>query len=419
MSQVFEAAEIPGKGRGLLATQPAAPGTEVLKVRLSDCWPRPEDARRGIEQRAGGAQNPALELEDLSDEAVLALWLLSERHDASIENPVLLEHIRTGLPEVLDGVLLWTDAEMDELAGTSFHEAAVGLRTETQAEWAFLLSMPPMAEWLEAVCTEARFVWAKAMVISRQFELDQGQKTVAPGFDLLNHSATPNCAVELEAEAGASEPTFIVVRCTLPVGVGEELSISYGPLPNASLLISHGFVLEDNPFDCVEAVLSFPLPVERRPVLRSLADAGARLCNAQGSQAISPFELLVDAGASPDAGGIFVTRHNLTTSAPLPPTLLATVRLQILAFAELEGSNILSEPGSLAVPGEANCVQQALSVLQHLLDGHRNSAEDDQAFLASCPAPPLRRLMAAKVRLHERQILTAALTVLRLPSEGA
>lgn len=307
------------------------------------------------------------------------------------------------MPESLDGALFWTDAELEELNGTCYIQLATGLREESMTEWEYLQSVSSVASWLEKIgASDTSYIFAKGLVISRQLEFEQ-VKVVAPKLDLLNHSASPNCAVEVDAST--DKPCF-VVRCTAAVQKSEELCISYGPVPNSSLLISYGFILDDNPLDCVEAVLSFPLPAERRPILRNLHATGERLMESNGG--ICPFELLVDADQSSEANGVFVTRHHLTRSNPLPSTFLATVRLQLLPTAELDGANILLGPGALAVANEGRCIEQAQQCLQQLLAGHKTTIEADEAILSSSTSQT-RAVMAARVRLSEKQILTAAL----------
>lgn len=45
------------------------------------------------------------------------------------------------------------------------------------------------------------------------------------------------------------------VRTFRPCAAGEELTLSYGPLPNAKLLLFYGFAVEHNPHDAVSLSL--------------------------------------------------------------------------------------------------------------------------------------------------------------------
>merc|ERR1712076_235830 len=97
------------------------------------------------------------------------------------------------------------------------------------------------------------------MGASRQASIygDECPPVIAPGFDLLNHSNTPNVEVSPDGET-------IVVRAITSVREGDQLYKSYGPLANASLLIFYGFALPGpNPHDCVELVLHLPTTAPR------------------------------------------------------------------------------------------------------------------------------------------------------------
>jgi len=280
--------------------------------------------------------------------------------------------------------------------------------------------------------SKEEFVWCKAMVLSRHVELDlegclamESAKLVIPVFDLLNHDAVgkPNCDFTVEAgRCNSVQDMSVVVRTACSVSAGEELVSSYGPLPNASLLITHGFILPGNPHDCVELILSFPVPTSRRRWLWHL----------EGSATGTQFEIVINGGDDAEAAFQFVMRHNLTRSAPLPPTLLAVVRLQVCSSEELDdlsfqhgsielatlGSDkgLVAPPGSLNVPSETKAMAQVAAILQGLLDSHPHTAADDLELLGQADYPDSRvlrrRRMAATVRSEEKKILALALAAI-------
>jgi hypothetical protein len=253
----------------------------------------------------------------------------------------------------------------------------------------------------------------------------ESAKFVIPVFDLLNHDAAGKPSCEFTVEAGSCnsmESMSVLVRTTRSVSAGEELSNFYGPLPNASLLITHGFVVPGNSHDCVELILSFPVPTSRRSWLWNLEQS------ASGTQ----FEIIINGGDDAAAAFQFVMRHNLTRSVPLPPTLLAVVRLQVYLSEELDdlscqhgsvelatlGSDkgLVAPPGSLNAPSEAKAMAKVAAILRGLLDGHPHTAADDSALLgqADCPESQTvrRRRMAATVRCEEKRILALALAAI-------
>lgn len=61
-------------------------------------------------------------------------------------------------------------------------------------------------------------------------------------MDLCSHSPAPNCAWE-EVPGGTG------LVATKSIAQGEELTLHYGPLPNADLLLSFGFIVPGNAFD--------------------------------------------------------------------------------------------------------------------------------------------------------------------------
>eukprot|EP00747_Dinoflagellata_sp_TGD_P200156 gnl/TRDRNA2_/TRDRNA2_73536_c0_seq2.p1 gnl/TRDRNA2_/TRDRNA2_73536_c0~~gnl/TRDRNA2_/TRDRNA2_73536_c0_seq2.p1 ORF type:complete len:311 (+),score=73.34 gnl/TRDRNA2_/TRDRNA2_73536_c0_seq2:384-1316(+) len=293
---------------------------------------------------------------------------------------------------------------------------AVGLCEETMGEWELISSSkdvwgPWLAEHPEV--DYALFSWAKATVMSRQHashpSMPDGEEMVIPTFDLLNHDPTGEPNVELDYE-GEGDTAQVVLRSCRAIAPGDELRISYGPLPNASLCITYGFVATENtnPFDCVELVLSFPLSAARRPRLQGLEAVASSL-----AQGYSVFDLLGSTGEGPNEE--IGTRHNLTRRTPLPPTLLATVRLQVFSEEDLAGLGAAPDAlcAATKASGEQAAVSQLRKLLQSLLSGHSTgTVESDSAILAAEPPPAQRLRMAVIVRKAEKEILQAALRAL-------
>jgi hypothetical protein len=76
---------------------------------------------------------------------------------------------------------------------------------------------------------------------------------LVPVVGLLNHT---RCAhVHRYSRLGASSGALRLQtsRACLP---GEQLTLSYGPLSNAKLLLFYGFMLDDNPFDVLPVSLA-------------------------------------------------------------------------------------------------------------------------------------------------------------------
>lgn len=422
MSTPWEVTEIPGAGRGLRATRPISVGEVLLSVPLTECWPTACSARSTLLPFQENSDAKGLEIE-LSDEAVVALWLCEELQ--RLDSSPFAGHLVT-LPRELDTILQWNDEEATELNGSCFYNIAAGLREETEEEWMMLMSHPSWQRWRteHPEFNRERFNWAKAIVMSRQMDTeleseDTTLKVVAPGPDLLNHDVTgnPNCCFEISGAGNeTSGSQAVVVRCMHEVAEGDELQISYGPLPNASLVFSHGFAAERNPFDCVEVVLSFAIPPARMVWLEKIKELAV---NSEGT-GFAPFEVH---GGSDD--GEIVTIHRLYRTTPLPLTLLATVRLQTFSVSELDGlaasaTDICSPMGTLQVSSDNAAMSRLGGILHGLMKGHPTSAMEDAALLQKNgtvedpekpPLPPHHR-MAVQVRLSEKEILAAAISAL-------
>mmetsp|Transcript_28345 Transcript_28345/g.49125 ORF Transcript_28345/g.49125 Transcript_28345/m.49125 type:complete len:298 (+) Transcript_28345:322-1215(+) len=95
---------------------------------------------------------------------------------------------------------------------------------------------------------------ATVKVRSRGFTVG-GEPLLLPAFDMLNHDPHRAGATFLQEEEGNgdSDGTGEVFKlvATRPLVANEEIFRSFGPLSNAMLLESYGFILEDNVFDRV------------------------------------------------------------------------------------------------------------------------------------------------------------------------
>ena len=71
-----------------------------------------------------------------------------------------------------------------------------------------------------------------------------------PLIDMCNHDFGPNAAV-----SGSSDSSALNLRALRDIAPGEDVTLSYGNLPNDFLLLDYGFVVENNAHDNVK--LSF------------------------------------------------------------------------------------------------------------------------------------------------------------------
>jgi len=146
---------------------------------------------------------------------------------------------------------------------------------------------------------------------------------LAPLAFLLNHSAAHPHAVRygaLEAEDSGSGGRVMRIRACAPAAAGQEVTLSYGPKPNADLLLFYGFALADNPDDAVEVRLE--VKEGEAEAMRSLraAAAGSAGLGAFPVAALPALDFLPLAALPPPGPG---------------PTLVATARLAVASEEEL------------------------------------------------------------------------------------
>jgi hypothetical protein len=117
-----------GGGRGQRATRPISTGDVVLSVPLQQCW-----------TAAAALSSPLLSclaggIPGLGERDIIALHLLAERFDADARASTdeRAAHV-TSLPERYDVPMLWSEDEIDNLAGKGTHPHHITARTPSSA----------------------------------------------------------------------------------------------------------------------------------------------------------------------------------------------------------------------------------------------------------------------------------------------
>ncbi|KAL8521739.1 hypothetical protein ACS0TY_012036 [Phlomoides rotata] len=95
------------------------------------------------------------------------------------------------------------------------------------------------------------FTYAYQLVLSRVWERPEGFFLV-PFADFMNHTNTSG------AHLSSSDEQRTVVRADRDYAKGDEVRTRYGRFSNASLLLSFGFTLADNPWDYFQIDLDIP-----------------------------------------------------------------------------------------------------------------------------------------------------------------
>ena len=78
------------------------------------------------------------------------------------------------------------------------------------------------------------------------------RECLVPLASLMNHS--PDAHIKQYGAVTAAS-ACLELRVSRPCAAGEQLYLSYGPLPNLALLLFYGFALPDNPHEAVSLTL--------------------------------------------------------------------------------------------------------------------------------------------------------------------
>eukprot|EP00747_Dinoflagellata_sp_TGD_P181009 gnl/TRDRNA2_/TRDRNA2_34408_c0_seq1.p1 gnl/TRDRNA2_/TRDRNA2_34408_c0~~gnl/TRDRNA2_/TRDRNA2_34408_c0_seq1.p1 ORF type:complete len:401 (-),score=59.65 gnl/TRDRNA2_/TRDRNA2_34408_c0_seq1:95-1297(-) len=242
-------------GRGLVAVRPVAAGERLLAVPASAVLTDASEARGGVRLIADWTHGLALRLlrEDAlglrSHYAPYVMFLLDS---AGAEPPDLTawESLPGFAGSFAQGRKTLRDRDVASLC-----KAVPGMMPRRAARALH-------AAETRSLCSESR----------------GGARVLAPVFDLLNHDAEPNANWSLNADCS------VVVTATCAIDAGEEVTISYGDMPNLRLLVVYGFVLSsgEGTHRALDLTVAVPWPDDegpRRPVeaeLRVLASGAVR-----------------------------------------------------------------------------------------------------------------------------------------------
>ena len=134
--------------------------------------------------------------------------------------------------------------------------------------------------------------WALACVDSRANFLGDGRYAMTPMLDMINHDCSIQTRARIEEDKGfAGSGDILQLQSGKKYAKGSEVFISYGNLSNLDTLVDYGFVSENNP--CNTETIAVRM---------------------MGQQ---PFNLIVYADGSVDAGSKATLRYNLATPEEL------------------------------------------------------------------------------------------------------
>lgn len=147
-------------------------------------------------------------------------------------------------------------------------------------------------------------------------------------------SLPDGCSLSLERSA-AGGGLLACVRALAPMRAGEVVRARLGYEPSGELLLRRGFVAVPNAHDRVELSLTLRCTARTlEPAMLAAPEAPSDLLLPSAFEFVRvPTDVqLEEAG---EEGAPLVTRHSVSAGAPLPPALLALLRLERLTPAEL------------------------------------------------------------------------------------
>ncbi|GLT70063.1 hypothetical protein SLA2020_421640 [Shorea laevis] len=148
--------------------------------------------------------------------------------------------------------IFWSEDELDMIRLSSAYQETVIQKAKVEKEYmAMMNALKQFPEIFKSVTIED-FKHAYSLVASRAWESTKGLSLI-PFADFLNHDGMSNSIVLSDEDKKLSE--VIADRNYAP---GEEVLISYGKYPNATLLLDFGFTFPHNIHDKVEIQMDIP-----------------------------------------------------------------------------------------------------------------------------------------------------------------
>jgi len=377
---LLEPADFAHKGVGLRLLAPAEQGDVLVCVPASLAF----SARSALADETLGPLIRACP-SPLREDDALALLLLHERSRGDASSRRL--HLAS-LPSSYEGVLFWSQAELEELQASPLRALAARLQAQAADDFAELASLG----LLPADASLPDYCWALATVHSRGMDLpvagDEGlERLVVPFLDLANDERGLDTCHAYERSSGA-----VVLLAGRDGVAGDEVCISYGGLDAATCLRLHGFLPPDA--DGSATV----------PVLAELPG---------GAEAYARKRLLLD-----EAGVREGMQHLLRAACPLPDSLLAALRALHLGAEEAGGEPSLLQ--RVSDENETAALRTLHAALEDMAGAYGTGALEDELLLRGGGLAP-RRQAALALRLAEKRVLAAALraTEARMEEEEA
>mmetsp|Transcript_22667 Transcript_22667/g.31559 ORF Transcript_22667/g.31559 Transcript_22667/m.31559 type:complete len:525 (+) Transcript_22667:2-1576(+) len=165
-------------------------------------------------------------------------------------------------PSDMNNILFFKFAELRELIGSPLHKRATDRRNEMKDHFDWLMDNVIRAypRVFKDEPSEEQYKWSVSITRSTNFQVKiperkdaySLQPAIVPFLDKFRHVPSGHQNVKYFYDI---EDKQFIVQAVADVNPGEELTVSWGPKCNSELLDFHGFILDNNPDDCVHVNL--------------------------------------------------------------------------------------------------------------------------------------------------------------------
>lgn len=249
VSDDIEFREEEESGVGVFLTNACKKGTTLISIPRALCI--------SVELVKGyGPLVPVFEaFPDLADQQdeVLALGLLYSLLNEDVDCP-WKPHAKT-LPKSFNTTIFWDNEELDELKGHNVFFLTNMLKNRIGADFEALYE--PIIDKFPSLIPGADlefYAWALSIVYSRSLDITRHkvhERIIVPVLDMLNHSPF---AADNPSDTFHYDEETDNVSYTNPsdLGPGHQCFAVYGHYPNAKLLYTYGFVVQNNPIRAID-----------------------------------------------------------------------------------------------------------------------------------------------------------------------
>lgn len=233
--------DLPGRGRGVIALQDIRPFEIIAKIRRNQLINFETIGHRGDEEdkklRTSACPGPLL----------LTYYLYKNYNDESNYWITFMKSLPTN-DELKSMPLKWPPAQRAALPDNVLEK----VRHQYDQ---FTNDIKKISELTgKKIEDEALFKWAWMCVNTRCIYMNipgttnkVDKVTLAPFADFLNHTCNTGDSVKIDIDGRG-----LVIQSRVAYKKGDEIFLSYGPHDNATLLTEYGFVVDQNPWDCID-----------------------------------------------------------------------------------------------------------------------------------------------------------------------